>query len=127
MEGINSISTSCMLNPYCQSRQLIDGAVCQKCYSMKYLSHRHSLREKVAINTELLSEQLLEDSEIPCINAHTFRLESFGELVNEIHLKNYIKICKLNPRTTFGLWTKNLIILDNVFKEVSKPDNLISG
>ena len=127
MKGIESISTSCLLNPYCRNRQTWEGAVCQKCYSKKYLSLRPSLREKLVTNTELLSEQLLEDSDFPLLNAYVFRLESFGDLVNETQLKNYIALCNKNPHVNFALWTKNLWICENVFTNqmILKPNNLV--
>lgn len=125
MTGINSISTSCMLNPYCQERQKHTTLVCYKCYAKKYLRLRPNLREKMAHNTELLTEKLLNDRQIPIINDLYFRLESFGDLINETQAINYLRICELHPKTTFALWTKNLRILENVFTEFKKPENLI--
>lgn len=125
MKNIDSISTSCLANEACEGRRLITGAVCQKCYAKKYLTHRPNLNEKLIDNMDILTTELLQDSDFPIINAHTFRLESFGELVNEIHLTNYIKLCELNPRTVFGLWTKELAILGRVFETVPKPQNLV--
>ena len=125
MTGIHSISTSCLLNPYCQDRQEHTILVCYKCYAKKYLRLRPALREKMAYNTALLTEQLLNDRQIPIINDRYFRLESFGDLINEKQAINYLRICELHPQTTFALWTKNLHILENVFVDFKKPENLI--
>ena len=33
MEGIQSISTSCLANPICEARKKIKGSICEKCYA----------------------------------------------------------------------------------------------
>lgn len=127
MTGIDSISTSCLINPYCIARREQKGTVCQKCYAKKYLLLRPSLRDKMAINSELLTFQVLKDSELPILNNLVFRLESFGDLYNDIQLINYINLCNKNPHTMFALWTKNIHICSQVFDDmkVEKPNNLV--
>jgi hypothetical protein len=87
---------------------------------------RKALKEKLEENAEILTTRHLETRELPFTNAMVFRFESFGDLYNDIHLENYIAICNHNPQTRFGLWTKNIWILDSVFntKGIKKPDNL---
>lgn len=127
MKGIDSISTSCLVNPFCQQRQCNKDMVCSKCYSKKYLTLRPSLREKMLYNTELLTSRILTDDELPLLNAAIFRFESFGDLINETQLQNYINICLKNKRTTFALWTKNPWTAKNIFNamKIEKPENLI--
>lgn len=126
MEGINSIGTSCVNNPWCIQRRENGESVCSKCYAETYMKMRKSLKERLNQNAEILTTRLLEGNEIPVTNANVFRFESFGDLHNDIHLENYILICNRNPFTKFALWTKNTWILDNVFskKGIKKPDNL---
>ncbi len=125
MKGINSISTNCMLNPYCLKRQQNKLFVCAKCYAKHYLEFRPTLRKRMDMNTELLTEHLLDDRQVPIINDVYFRLESFGDLINEMHFINYLRICNLHPQTTFALWTKNLHIIERVFKAFKRPENLV--
>ena len=63
---------------------------------------------------------------MPVTNANIMRFESFGDLYNTTHLANYVMICERNPLTKFGLWTKNIWVLDELFNKngVKKPDNL---
>ena len=63
---------------------------------------------------------------MPVTNDLIYRFESFGDLYNVTHLKNYVEIANRNPYTTFGLWTKNIWILDEVFNKegVAKPKNI---
>ena len=124
MSGIDSISTSYLLNPDCLRRQAVKGTVCQKCYSKKFLSIRPSLRKCLATNTKLLTDSVIPEHQLPTINARYFRFESFGDLINENHLQNFVNICKKNPQTMFALWTKNLEPL-NLFATQDKPENLV--
>ena len=126
MEGINSIGTSCADNPFCIKRRENGDSVCAHCYAETYMKMRPALKERLKGNAEILTTRMLENRELPFINSHLFRFESFGDLYNETHLENYIQICLHNPFTQFGLWTKNTWILDDVFekKGIAKPKNM---
>lgn len=126
MTGICSIGTSCASNPHCIKRRENGESVCSKCYASTYMKMRESLKKHLEDNADILTTRYLEDREIPFVNASIYRFESFGDLHNDIHLENYIAICKMNPFTRFALYTKNIWILDNVFnkKGVKKPSNL---
>lgn len=126
MKGIKSIGTSCIDNPYCLKRQQDGCSICSHCYAMTYMKMRKSLKEHLLENAKILTQTELEGREIPVTNDLIYRFESFGDLQNELHLKNFIAIANRNPYTTFGLWTKNIWFLDNVFKKqgVQKPSNM---
>jgi len=126
MSGIASIGTSCASNPHCIERRKNGESVCSKCYASTYMKMRESLKKHLEENAEILTTRYLTDREIPFINANVYRFESFGDLHNDIHLENYIAICKMNPFTRFALYTKNIWILDSVFnsKCIKKPSNL---
>ena len=126
MEGINSIGTSCVDNPFCIKRRENGDSVCSKCYAATYMKMRKALKERLKGNFEILTERLLKDREIPVTNSNIFRFESFGDLYNTTQLANYVLICERNPFTQFGLWTKNTWVLDELFNKngIKKPDNL---
>ena len=126
MSGISSLGTSCASNPHCLKRRENGESVCSKCYASTYMKMREALKKHLEDNAEILTTRYLTDREIPFINANVYRFESFGDLYNDIHLENYINICKLNPNTRFALYTKNIWILDSVFngKGVEKPNNM---
>ena len=126
MEGINSIGTSCVDNPFCIKRMENGDSVCSKCYAATYMKMRKALKERLKGNFEILTTRLLKDREIPVTNSHIFRFESFGDLYNTTQLANYVQICERNPYTQFGLWTKNTWVLDDLFNKngIKKPDNL---
>ena len=126
MKGINSIGTSCVDNPFCVERRKNGDSVCAHCYAVTYMKMRRSLKKHLADNAEVLTTRILKEREIPVTNANVFRFESFGDLHNTTHLANYVLICERNPYTRFGLWTKNIAILDELFNKngIKKPDNL---
>ena len=126
MEGINSIGTSCADNHFCIKRRENGDSICSHCYAATYMKMRRALKERLKGNFEILTTELLKDREIPVTNAQIFRFESFGDLYNATQLENYLIICERNPFTSFGLWTKNTWILDEVFnqKKINKPNNL---
>ena len=110
MEGIPSISTSCILNARCQKRVNCDKSVCNNCFAHSYMKFRKELREALERNFHILTEKILTKEEIATlnINASFFRLEAFGDLNNNIQLINYINICRYYKNTRFALWTKNI-------------------
>lgn len=126
MTGINSIGTSCVNNPHCIKRRENQESVCSKCYADTYMKMRKTLKEHLEENANILTTRLLKGREIPVTNAQVFRFESFGDLYNVTHLANYVLICEQNPYTRFGLWTKNIWILNELFNEwhIKKPKNL---
>ena len=126
MKGIRSIGTSCADNPHCLKRRQDGYSVCSKCYAATYMKMRKAFKEHLSDNAKILTSTLIEGREVPTTNDLIYRFESFGDLYNVTHLKNYIKIVERNPYTTFGLWTKNIWILDEVFNKegIEKPKNL---
>lgn len=126
MAGIDSIGTTCANNPFCIERRKNGDSVCAHCYAATYMKMRPTLKKRLAENEKILTTRLLEGREIPVTNANVFRFESFGDLYNTTHLANYVLICERNPYTRFGLWTKNIFVLDELFNKngVKKPDNL---
>lgn len=128
MEGIPSISTSCILNARCQKRVTCNKSVCNNCFAHSYMKFRKELREALERNFHILTERFLTKKEIEDLNINSsfFRLEAFGDLNNDIQLINYVNICKHYKYTRFALWTKNVDILLSVFskKKYRKPRNL---
>lgn len=133
MKGVGAISTSPLRNEFCrkQSQCGSSESICRNCYSMagllpggggkKPAAHETSI-PGLARNTRLLSKEPIEN--IPKINTPFFRFNAEGELVNEIHMINLMKIAKANPNTHFTLWTKRPDIVARAMAMVRKPSNL---
>lgn len=126
MSGMVSLSTSPLKNEYCIRRYQNKDAICSHCFSMALQKMRKQLADKLMRNTELLTGSVISVEDMPVINSAYFRLESFGDLNNEVQVINYFNLCRKNKNTTFALWTKNpFIIRKAIANGHRKPSNLI--
>jgi hypothetical protein len=124
MAGMTSLNTHVLNNPFCQ-RQVKANIICSQCYA-KAIVHQYSDCDfKSWIdNGKLLSERLLKYSEIPNFrNKEVMRFHSFGELFNEIHLRNFIRIARNNSGIMFALWSKRADLIRDCKEPV--PFNMI--
>lgn len=125
MEGIQSISTSCLGNPICEARKKIKGSVCEKCYADTINKMRKSLTKHLMENMDILSSRLLTKTEaamVP-ITSLVARIESFGDVQNVTQARNYIRIIRAHKYTKFGIWSKNLNLWGQAFDIEGKPRN----
>ena len=125
MEGMQSLSTSCLKNNFCQAYSKDPNKICSKCYAQRQMKIYKNMNKCFNKNTEVLTTRVFKVKEMPLLNASLFRLESFGDLNNGIQLINYFNLCKANIHTNFALWTKNPFIIKKVLKMgYKKPKNL---
>lgn len=124
MEDIFSISTSRNKNEHCKNFSKCQGSICHKCYAERYLSLRPALRKALERNTEILTKEIIPIDEMPILNASVFRLESFGDLINETHAANYLNLIKRNPQTQFGWWTKHPELIAKALDGENPPENV---
>ena len=125
MEGIPSISTSCKCNKYCKKRKENQCLICSKCYADSLIDFRKTLNKKLSMNSIFFAEYTINKKEVPLINSAITRFESFGDLQNEKHFKNYCTIASANKHCNFALWSKNPFIIKQALAEGTKiPENL---
>ena len=128
MAGMYSLSTACTLNKYCLERAKNKKSICSKCFAANMFKnpwYKWTLK-RCEHNTRVLTTSILDTEVFPLVNAFAFRLESFGDIQNTTQVVNYFNFCRVNPRTTFALWTKNPFIIANAIRAgYAKPDNLI--
>lgn len=124
MAGMPAITSSMLCNEYCERLRSIPDTVCEKCYTLKYLQSRPSVDKCYRKNTELLTKSIIPIHQLPFINAAMCRLESFGDIVNAMHLQNYVNLIKKNSHCMFSLFTKNYTVVFQYFKVHKQPKNL---
>ena len=124
MEGIISISTSCLCNPFCQARMKNPNSICSKCYSAAMHKRYSNLSKMLAKNFEILTSKLFEIDEFPFIPNSLCRIESFGDIYNVTQARNYLRLIKANPQTFFAFFTKNFNILAQAIAFEGKPENM---
>lgn len=126
MEGLQSLSTSTLLNPNCLKYRKIEGSICSHCYAVAQLNRYAPQVKKLEKATALLSTDILPLEALPMITSLYFRFEAFGDLINAIQVVNYFNIANKNPLVNFALWTKNPHIIAEAMKVygIEKPTNL---
>ena len=132
MEKIRSISTNTLTNDFCRKMNATKNKliICGHCYSVDSLEAGRFPNQVKALqrNSNILGNKELSEKEIYqnyMFNDNIFRLQSHGDLINELHLKNLMAIVKANKWTTFALWTKRKNVIKEYFDKNDKPDNLI--
>ena len=126
MQGMQSLSTSALCNKYCKARAKDITTICHACYAVNLMTRYKNTAKVLEGNTKALTTSIIPVEDMPIINAQIFRLESFGDLNNEIQFINYINLCRANKGVTVSIWTKNLGIIDRVLKDgYKKPSNMI--
>lgn len=117
MEGLQSLSTSPLVNSYCKTLSQRDTFICHYCFNQKQLKRFKNQDLKYIYNALLLNYCDLKPQQIPFINACYFRIEAFGDLNSMTQLKNYVKIIKNNPNTFFGWFTKNQVLFHQYLED----------
>lgn len=118
LNGLLAINTDTVSNTFCQKMNKTGNSICTFCYSMNALNkHRKNCRPAFLGNSELLSESILQPSQIPFINQSYFRFHGHGELINMNHLLNLVLIARKNPHCTFALWTKRKDFIKRLFSK----------
>lgn len=128
LSGIESVGTTCKMNPRCLVRMLNGESVCAKCYADTLTSMRDGLEKWLEFNFLKLTTHKLTENEIPTFSTIYGRFESFGDLANDIQAYNYLLIAESNPHTNFALWTKNPDLLYKGIQMLGhKPQNIRFG
>lgn len=125
MAGLQSVSTSVVLNKSCQRRRAVPGSICSKCFAAAMMDRYTDLDNCMHTNHEILTGSVLPVSVLPLIPVRYFRFEAFAEIANVTQVINYFNIAKKNPDTLCALWTKNPhIVAKAIEMGHSKPANL---
>lgn len=127
LSGFYSISTSVLMNRFCQARAKDPKSICSKCYAASGASRYTGLALNLETNYKILNGWLLSREAwatlpLPTTNGH-FRIESHGDVASVICCRNYCRIIKSHPWINFGIWTKNYNLWAEAFRLEGKPDN----
>lgn len=126
MSGFQSIGTSCLENENCLRRCKNEKYICYECYAMQQLKRYKTQRKKNKWCTYFYTSYDISKEYTPFINSTYFRFESFGELQNELQVKNYFTICEKNCNCNFTIWTKQPEYIKLAMDKygIKKPKNL---
>lgn len=122
MQFINSINTNTASNGFCMNQCALKDI----CYSYEQIRRWESNGIAWQKNSDKLSQSIIDYDLLPKFyNTNFVRFHSHGELINDIHLVNFMNICNKNEDVTFTLWTKRNDLIKRHFKNHKKPKNLI--
>ena len=122
MENILSLSTNNNYNERCACFKNVSGSICEKGFAEKTVEHYPGLNANTKANLEILRSRLLTDAELQALaieivaaldknGTRQFRLESFGDIANVTHARNYIRLCSAIARIDCSVlvawWTKS--------------------
>jgi hypothetical protein len=128
LKGIQAINTNPLTNSFCQKMSSCGkkSVICTECYSCAMLkAYRKNCVPAFERNTQSLQVPIA-DNEVPVFKKNDIvRIHAHGELINETHLENFIKIADKNPTITFSLYTKRIDLINSVFGMKDKPANMI--
>lgn len=125
MAGLQSLSSSIVLNPNCVRRMQKQDSICSKCFAAAMMNRYKDLDRCLQGNTPILTGSILPDSVLPVIPSRYFRFEAYADLNNWIQFVNYRNIAAKNPDTLCALWTKNPhIIAQALERGYTIPANL---
>jgi hypothetical protein len=81
LDGFRAISTNTVTNAFCQKMNTSGDTICRQCYSHGMLnSYRKNMQASLQRNSDLLSDRVLDQSELPTILDAFFRINAHGEL-----------------------------------------------
>ena len=123
MDGMTSINTPVMTNPFCNAMSACkeEGVICGSCYARTIAKRWKRVDGSYQANADELTSENYKPS---MINRSVVRIHAVGELINELHFRNIIKLVNYNPNTLFVMWTKRVNIVADVLKDTEKPSNL---
>lgn len=125
MAGLQSLSSSIILNPNCVRRMQKQDSICSKCFAAAMMNRYKDLDRCLQENTPILTGSILPDSVLPVVPVRYFRFEAYADLNNWIQFVNYRNIAAKNPDTLFALWTKNPHIIQQAIERgYTIPDNM---
>lgn len=129
LNGINSLSTCCLVNRFCLDRIKVGDNICSHCYAAAQQSQQYALQDHNIINSIILQNIVIPAKYWkkyinPADISKYFRIESFGDVANKTQAINYIEFVKAFPRVHFAAWSKNIGIWSFAFLQEGKPRNL---
>ena len=130
LDGFNSISTSPLLNNYCDKRKKCGKLICFHCYAVKQLQNvmYRATMLCLEINSIILNNILIPEKYLAMIQFDASlgygRIESHGDVASVTCAMNYINFIKTHDWIDFTIWSKNLDIWDKAIKACGKPANM---
>lgn len=130
IEGISSCDSSCHGCTFCQrmrkAAEKDPTIICGKCYDYKLELLRSAMMKRHMLNLKIMSTVPFEIDELATLPlTNIARIDSSGDIENDIHAENMIKLIIAHPYSHVGFWTKNTPCVDRAIDKFGKPSNMV--
>lgn len=129
IEGLFSCDSSCHGCTFCQ-RMMEAGKqnpdiICNYCYDCKLENRWKNVLNRHGLNMRIMSsvDFSIEELSILPINGMC-RINSSGDIENDTHARNMVRLAYAFPDIRFALWAKNVPAVEAAFDESGKPRNM---
>ena len=119
------LSINVLPGEFCKRNMQDKSKICSQCYGVKILKQYNNVKKALGFNTDVLSKRILTSHECKQVEKYIngkrilygIRLNSIGELINDIHVENLENIAyEIDPKIPITLWTKRPELLFKVIK-----------
>lgn len=130
IETIYSCDSSCHNCSFCQHvrKDLADNplVICNYCYDDAQEKRWINVENRHGLQLLIMSSVLFDVDELATLKIFFIcRFNSSGDIENEIHARNYIRIAKSHPEVRFTLFAKNINPVIRATDIEGKPENLL--
>ena len=126
LHGLPALNTDTTSNKFCISRSKDKTSICSPCYSWSMLrTFRKNAVPRFRENSRIISENVLNNNELPHPMSTVARFNGHGEIINRNHVQNVVNYALFYPKVTFTLWTKKRGLIQAFFNKHKKPQNLL--
>lgn len=134
IETISSID-SCAACAFCEKMRKAAERncllICGYCYAAAD-AWKEAAWRRHNLNARILSSVLFTEAELITLNIPTFkaRINEDGDVINEIHARNLVRIFKTHEYVNFGFWYKNVpavaagLKAENIVTRADRPKNV---
>lgn len=130
IETMYSCDSSCSNCSFCQQvrEKMKDNpfCICNYCYDKAQETRWANVKNRHGLQLMIMSSVLFTVEELATLRIEfVCRFNSSGDIENETHARNYIRIAKSHPGVRFTLFAKNTAPVIRATDAEGKPDNLI--
>lgn len=130
IEGATSCDSSCHGCEFCQKMREAASEditiICGGCYDHSQEERWLNTENRHKLNMVIMSTVEFDEDELAIIPVSEItRINSSGDIVNETHARNMIKLCLAHPFIKFGFWAKHTAPVIRACDELGKPQNVI--
>ena len=126
LNGLPALNTDTTSNKFCIARSKDKTSICNSCYSWSMLkTFRKNAVPRFRENSRIISENVLNNNELPHPMSTVARFNGHGEIINRNHVQNVVNYALFYPKVTFTLWTKKVSVIQSFFRRNIKPKNLL--